>query len=138
MRGEEKKSFDFKKFVISAAIGGAVGVLIALLLLLGAAALILGGVIGEGTATVYVSAAVGALVGGLITAKRSNLGALPCAGSAALVMLVIFFLVGLMFFESFAFTSGALTVVLVILIGAIVGAFLGTAKKTKRAKRKSK
>lgn len=136
MSGEEKRSFDIKRFAISAVIGGAVGVLAALLLLLGAAALVLGGVLGEGTAAAYIAAAVGALVGGFVAAKRSRAGALLCGGAVAITMLIVSCLAGLAFFESFAFTNGAASLISAVLIGGLAGAFLGSGGGKKRTKKK--
>ena len=136
MRGEEKQSFDIKRFAVSAVIGGAVGVLMALLLLLGAAALVLKGVLGEGTAAAYAAAFVGSVAGGFIAAKHSRAGALICAAAVAVVMLAVSLLAGLAMFESFAFTSGAAALIPAVLIGGLVGSFLGSGRDKKRTKKK--
>lgn len=136
MRGEEKKSFDLKKFAVSAVIGGASGTLAALLILMGAAALVLGGMIGDGGGVVYAAAALGALVGGFITEKRSRAGALPCAGAVTLVMLILLTCVGLALYEDFELTAGTLRTAAALAVGSVAGALLGSGGKAKRVKRK--
>lgn len=137
MRGEEKRTFDFKRFAVSALIGGAVGVLAALLLLLGAAALTMAGVLGKGTAAAYAAAAAGSLVGGFVAAKRSGAGAIPCAAAVAVTMLAICIVVGLVFYEGFELTNGAATLAALMLAGGLAGAFTGASRGgTRRKSRK--
>ena len=138
MRGEEKKSFDMKKFAVSAVIGGAAGTLAALLILMGAAALVLGGVLGDGGGVVYAAAAVGALIGGLIAEKRSRAGALPCAGAVTLVMLALVFCVGLALYEDFEATAGTVKTAVALAVGSVAGALLGSGGKAKRVKKNRK
>ena len=135
MRGEEKKSFDMKKFVVSAVIGGAAGTLAALLILMGAAALVLGGVLGDGGGAVYAAAAVGALIGGIIAEKRSRAGALPCAGAVTVVMLSLLICVGLALYEDFELTAGMAKTAAALAAGSIAGGLIGSGGKTKRVKK---
>ncbi len=134
MRGEEKKSFDLKKFAVSAVIGGASGTLAALLILMGAAALVLGGMLGDGGGAVYIAAVLGALAGGFITEKRSRAGALPCAGAVTLVMLILLACVGLALYEDFELTAGTLKTAAALAVGSVAGALLGSGGKPKRVK----
>ncbi len=135
MRGEEKRAFDPKKFVISCAIGGAVGLAAAMLLLAGVAALTLSGMLERGSSLAYAAAAVGALVGGLIASKRSGAGALPSAAAAGAAMLLLCFIAGLIVFPE-AGLDGALPTVIAIFAGSLAGGLLGAKPKSSRRKPK--
>ena len=128
----------FLKLLISSAIGAVCALAITLALMLGVAALILGMDQSETVekAGVGISLFVGGAIGGFIAEKRSRGGAAFCGLITGALLLILLCVAGLIGYGSIDPVNSGGLIALCALLGAVVGALLGSGGRKKRKKKK--
>ncbi len=123
---------DKKSFYINVLIGAGIGAAVCLVLLLGIAAVMVLSGIGNTYASPLssVAAAVGAGIGGYFAARRNKSKGLICGALVAVIMFLVFSVIGAVLGSSITLMS--LIRFVILLLSGVIGGILGVNKRDKR------